>query len=46
MCVPGPIEPQDSENVTFISVGGLEMLKIAVWKNDVINGNGFWAMPM
>ena len=33
----------DSKNVIFY-VRCLEMLKIVVWKNDVINGYGFWAL--
>ena len=28
----------------FIFVQCLEMLKITVWKNDIINGYGFWAV--
>ena len=28
----------------FISVRGLEMLKIAISKNDIINGYGFWTI--
>ena len=32
MCVCEPVWSQDSKNVIFISVRGLEMLNIAVWK--------------
>ena len=39
-----PVWSQDSKNVLFLSVLSLEMLEIAVWKNDIINGYGFWAM--
>ena len=43
-CVSELMWSQDSKNVTFITVRCLEMLQIAVWKHDVINGYGFWAI--
>ena len=35
---------QDSKNAIFVTVRCLEMLQIAVWKNDIINGYGFCAI--
>ena len=42
ICVSDPVCSLDSKNITF-SVRNLEMLKIAVWKNDV-HRFGFWAI--
>ena len=44
MCVSESVWSQNSESVIFISVRCLEMLKIAIWKNDVIHGYGFWTI--
>ena len=44
MCVSYTFCSHDSKNVIFISVRWLEMLNIAIWKNDVIYGYGFWAI--
>ena len=44
MRVSEPVWSQDSKNVIFLSERCLEMLKVAVRKNDVISGYGFWAI--
>ena len=43
ICVSEPVWSKDSKNVIF-SVRYLEIHKNAFWKNDVINGHGFWAI--
>ena len=42
MCVSEPVLSQDCKNDIFMRC--LKMLKIAIWKNDLIYGYRFWAM--
>ena len=42
MCVSEPVLSQDCKNDIFM--GCLKMLKIALWKNDLIYGYRFWAI--
>ena len=44
MCVHEPVLSQDAKNVVFVSAQCLEMLKIVVGKNGIINCTFFGCM--